>query len=166
MPLTRTAILVNLWVPGRPRPKGSLKNVAKRGQPARLVEEVEGSEAWKRRVRNAVVRHVRGDDAVLRVGKWEAVTLPVEVDALFCFTPPADPANGEHPIGMEGDLDKLIRNVGDALTESGLIKDDRQIVCWRALKRFTRVPLDTVDGAETLQAPYAEGLLLSVGLAR
>jgi crossover junction endodeoxyribonuclease RusA len=41
------------------------------------------------------------------------------------------------------DLDKLVRALGDAMTQSGLINDDSQIVVWVASKRWA----DDPDGA-------------------
>jgi Holliday junction resolvase RusA-like endonuclease len=52
------------------------------------------------------------------------------------------------------DTDKLQRALGDALTQAGLIRDDKLIADWRARKRYTtggpgmtvRVEID--EGAE------------------
>jgi Holliday junction resolvase RusA-like endonuclease len=72
-----------------------------------------------------------------RLPEWAPVAGPVAVAATFYFDRPANPINVDYPLGYEGDLDKLQRNLGDALQRSRVIADDRQITDWVARKRFT-----------------------------
>lgn len=128
-------------VDGRPRPKGSL--VCKGGRSHNLVEAVAGSTPWKlhmiREIRKAFcLEPVKDGNRVtgfLRGGEpWQPLEGAIEVQAIFRFMP-----EGEHswPIdGESGDLDKLERNLGDALEQSGLIANDRNIVSWTARKRW------------------------------
>jgi hypothetical protein len=148
-PLTLAAPdpLLDLWIPETARPKGSLKPrgyrvVRGKRQPI-LAEQVEGSTDFLIRAALAIqeairVHEVREDDSAPRwyLPEWAPVTGPVEVHALFVFERPADPINVDYPLGYEGDLDKLQRNLGDALQRSRVIADDRQITDWVAQKRF------------------------------
>lgn len=53
---------------------------------------------------------------------------PYQVEMWF-FIPKPRTTRAQHPVAPTiGDLDKLVRAVGDALTKSGLIEDDRFIV--------------------------------------
>jgi Holliday junction resolvase RusA-like endonuclease len=133
-------ILDGAWVAGRPRPKGSLKPrgyrvVRGRRQPI-LAEEVEGSTEWRAKAKSSLARQVKAVWPDWR--ERFPLTVPVEVYATFCFAKPADPVVPGFPCGMEGDLDKLQRNLGDAMKDAGLIADDRLIVLWHARKRFMR----------------------------
>lgn len=130
------AILEGAWVAGRPRPKGSLKArgyrvVRGRRQPI-LAEQVEGSSEWRHVAKVTLARACKA-----AYPDWRErfpVRVPVEVAAVFRFAPPARPEIASHPCGFEGDLDKLCRNLGDAMQDAGLIADDRLIVGWGALK--------------------------------
>lgn len=131
-------ILDGAWVAGRPQPKGSLKPrgsaVSKTGRRySKLTEDDEESSAWRKAVKNALARQAKA----VYPNDWRErfpLTVPVEVFVVFYFAPPADPVIPMHPCGMEGDLDKLLRNLGDAMKDAGLIKDDRLITRWDALK--------------------------------
>ena len=61
---------------------------------------------------------------------------PYRLDVWFYITRP-NSTRATHPVAPKiGDLDKLVRAVGDALTKSGLIEDDRFIVNIYADKRW------------------------------
>ena len=141
-------------VEGKPRPKGSLKCLgAGRGKPHNMIESVESSVPWKL----AAIRTIRREFGIepiknghkvvgwLRRGvAWEPFGA-VAVWAAFYFV-------RERGVGGEvlpshsrpwpdaddiGDTDKLCRNLGDALEQSGLIGNDRGIVEWSAAKLWT-----------------------------
>jgi Holliday junction resolvase RusA-like endonuclease len=123
-------VLLSCWVDGTPRPKGSLKPTGRQGGRVRLVEQSTDSSAWRSRV------------------AWEArqtiglslgypTQLPVELACTFAFERPESNTDEEPTSGGIGDLDKLIRNVGDALTDAKVIADDRQIVAMKASKVWT-----------------------------
>ena len=126
------------FVPGHPRPKGSLDPQIVRGgggRPTGAVRMVESSvdgPRWRR----TIAKHV------LALG-WPAIEGPCEVDMTFWF----DPASVGHvldPLDLDdypthahiGDIDKLVRNVLDALgvdktgkgNGAGVYADDRQVV--------------------------------------
>jgi hypothetical protein len=144
---------VRLFVPGRPRTKGSMRPVHVKMGPGRcrvsLTESGEHSIAWK----TTMIKALRAECLC------EAWPSAVVVDTFFRFDASAGQERkrgaalheGEiwpgHPhlwpvenagAYAHGDEDKLRRNVLDALTQSGLIADDRLVVDGRSPKRFTR----------------------------
>ena len=83
-----------------------------------------------KRWRNAVVfaaLDLIGED-------WEPIDDPVELSVIF-YLPKPKTATRELPSVMP-DLDKLIRAVGDSLTDSGIIRDDSRIVVIHAQKLY------------------------------
>lgn len=116
--------VLNFWVPGPPKTKGSLTARAPRchccdackgyvGQP-QLRDSV-GSGRWRKLVAYQAEQAKRG------VGMAWPLGGPVAVDLTFGLL--GDPiATGA------GDLDKLYRNVLDALTDAGVYEDDVQVV--------------------------------------
>lgn len=147
-----------MWVPGRPRTKGSLKPThvrLGRGQcKVGLREDGEYSVPWKRQMIHCIRRRCL-------VTAWPGA---VEVHAFFRFEregakPPGrfpdgcpecggvggHPAECPHsgleawPTGRQyGDEDKLRRNLLDALTQSGLLADDSLVVGGPTWKRFVK----------------------------
>jgi hypothetical protein len=125
---------VRIDVAGRPRTKGSLVPVHQRASAGTcrvsLKESGEYSVAWK----HEMVRAIRG---ACRVERFPG---EVVVDTFFRFEklclPDQDMAWPTRVSGefAHGDEDKLRRNVLDALTQSGLILDDSNVVggqCWK-----------------------------------
>ena len=126
-------------VHGQPAPKGSFKPQP-RGKPmvhdgvryyqlrhVGLADMSKHLKPWVKAVKQAAAGHLPG---VLIDG-------PVEVGVPFYFEAPKSPKDPRWPVGREGDLDKLLRAVGDAL--QGIVyKDDKQIVRWfpAPAKRF------------------------------
>ena len=131
---------VRVWVPGRARTKGSLKPVHIRSGAGRcrvsLTESGGESEAWKK----IMITVIRGE---VECSRHDGA---VRVDAEFVFAPETGAdregiADGSRPWPTQnryGDEDKLRRNVLDALTQSGLIKDDALVIGGSTLKRWTR----------------------------
>lgn len=152
-------MIYTFGVEGKPRPKGSLKCMG--GRSHNMVEAVESSKPWKlhmiRTIRQAfgiepVKALHRGHLKVIgwtRGGSpWEPWAGAVEVVAVFRFERELSKAVGKAgevlpshsdpwPVADDiGDTDKLCRNLGDALEQAGLIANDRNIVRWRAVKRW------------------------------
>ena len=128
-------VILRTYVSGRPRSKGSLKIWCTRGRDhkVRVEEQVAESGAWRKRVAAHVQREV------LRT--WEAMPrleIPVELRVVYFFRrEDEDHPTLPRPTAITvGDLDKLDRNIGDALTSSGLIKDDKYIVRIMSEKRW------------------------------
>lgn len=129
---------VLVWVPGRPRTKGHMKPDHIRtgvGTCAvKLRETNPQSTAWKK----IMTTVIKGSCACER---YDGAVI---VDSMFLF----EPENGEDRKGVAdgsrpwptsiryGDRDTLERNVMDALTQSGLILDDKLVVDGRATKRW------------------------------
>lgn len=115
------------FVLGHARPKGSLSPQIVRGgdgQATGRVRQVESSKdgpRW-RRIMARAFREVRGDAAPFD----GAVIVSTE----FWFDYPSQAAR-ELPWPIHpyiGDIDKLVRNVLDALTDAQVYLDDRQVV--------------------------------------
>lgn len=126
------------FVPGHPRPKGSMEPQVVRdgsGRPTgrvRLVESSPEGPRWRR----IIAAHVRA----LR---WPMLSGPVAVSLSFWFDAQAlgaadDEAHAYPVQAYVGDTDKLIRNVLDALDDADVYADDRQVVDVTAGKRWTR----------------------------
>lgn len=126
-------LLVDVFVPGVPRTKGSLEivNSGGRGRPAH-VQETEESKRW----RMLMVQVLRQDNE--RRGFTSAYLGGVSVIATF-FQRVSDPTK---KVAESGDLDKLLRNVLDALSVNrdnpklgaGVIGDDMQVIDLRGRK--------------------------------
>lgn len=149
-------LVARFFAQGQPRSKGSLKVITPRGRRPILAEQGEHSKAWRTVIRNAILTQVNF--------RHTAYPGPVEVRAVFFFQRTTG-VNGEvwpshdtpYPTDRNlGDLDKLERNLLDALTDSGLIADDAQVVTLRSEKRWTAP--NSVPGVQVhvLTAPAGE----------
>lgn len=113
-------------------PQGSKRHVGR----GRLVEASKRVKPW----RELIVQTVR--EALPE--SHTPIEGPVLLRVLFYLPRPAAAKNRLYPHkGGPGDLDKLVRAVGDALTSSGVWKDDAQVVQLIAEKRYTG-PTSTV----------------------
>lgn len=117
---------VELIVPGRPAPKGSLRCVGGRGRPHQLIEQLADSQKEWRQVVTAAARH-----------NLEPLARYAPVAVSVAFTLPR-PASGKltRPSGRVGDVDKLARLVLDALESAGALADDAQVVELHASKHY------------------------------
>lgn len=120
-----------MWCPGRARTKGSLKPVHFRTGAGRctvsLTESGEYAKPWK----EAMIR------AIVAQSECSRYAGPVLVSLAFVFERLAGDEDARFPIRIAyGDIDKLERNALDALTQSGLIKDDSLVVEATARKLF------------------------------
>lgn len=123
-------LLADFFVTGRPRTKGSLKVITPRGRKPILVEDHEHSKPWRIRMVNEIRMRVPGVARVDHAPYAGAVS----VYACFYFEQTGDTAlaslwpvvNGG--VNANGDLDKLLRNLLDALKDARVIKDD-SLVC-------------------------------------
>lgn len=132
--------LASFHVAGRPRTKGSLKVITPRGRKPILIEDHAHSEPWRKRIKDAIL-----NQCVIH----EPCNRPVQVQATFYFER-TGPSAAHMPwpvlnagVNASGDLDKLLRNLLDAMTDSGLILDDCLVVSVYTSKRWAtgdRVP--------------------------
>ena len=156
-------ILAEVWVPGRPRPKGSLRCLG--GRAHHMEEDNPASKPWRIKMAGAL----RADrDA--RCGE-RSLCLPwhgaVDV-SLFAFFEPD--GVGASSLGAPlrthdgGDVDKLTRNVLDALQDGNagspaVLGDDSLVIGLYAEKIFTNltgeqgiwIRVTTVDDAELIR---------------
>jgi Holliday junction resolvase RusA-like endonuclease len=165
-------VILRTYVPGRPRSKGSLKHwcMKDRKHTVRVEEQVKDSHAWRVKVAHQVQRECRG-----AYGEHLRLEIPVELRVVYFFDRTAEDRPDEaYPVAMGiGDLDKLDRNIGDALTSSGVIKDDQYIVRIVSEKRWAapgsiggaQITLLKVEqDAELLQSLVETGAYLMQGL--
>lgn len=140
---------VTIFVAGRPRTKGSMLPERAAGNRVHMKESGVYSVAWKRTMILGIWEQC-GITPLRRKGKIygfdpEPYAGAVYVDGLFLFARERSVAvtaedgqvweSHDTPFPTAGDIgdeDKLRRNLLDALTQSGLIKDDRFVVGPRA----------------------------------
>lgn len=108
--------ILDVFVAGRPKTKGSMVAKPRKGGSVYLEQSVSGSVAWARLVEHAV-RSIWGD-------RPKRVDVPIR--AMLTYYLPVTP---EMLIERgSGDIDKLERNILDALTKAGVYGDDAQVV--------------------------------------
>lgn len=122
-------------VDGLPAGQGS-KTAYVRGGRAVLVEANKRLPEWRSAVKTAAELAVHATEELVRYEE------PVKLSVTFFLPKPAKPRHAEYP-GSKPDLDKLIRAIGDALTQSQIIKDDSLIVEIWARKLWTGTSTDT-----------------------
>ncbi len=120
-----STVIAHFVVGGIPRPKGSLRHIGR----GRMVEQSTDSAEWRERVMLAA-----------RDTLWAAPidrNTPVELRVEFRFPKPKKTKYPVAPIASNiADLDKAVRNIGDALADAHLIENDAQVVAVRAVKRW------------------------------
>ncbi len=138
--LDATAPLLAIQVIGTPRSKGSMRPfITKDGKP-RMREQHGHSSDWRAAVVDAAHWAIRCDCpdpgcTALRPGfPCEA---PVVAQLAFLFARPKTPRWPLPATRAVGDLDKLIRNILDALVDAGVLRDDSQVVELAVRKRYT-----------------------------
>jgi Holliday junction resolvase RusA-like endonuclease len=106
-------ILTECWIPGLPKTKGSLNFIGERY----VKENVKGSTRWRVLVADAVRRDRK------RRALSEPAYGPVAVRALFWLPAPRNPNRdfGAPVHAGAGDVDKLARNVLDALADDAKV---------------------------------------------
>ena len=135
-------------VHGTPAPQGSKRHVGR----GIMVESSAKVKPWREAVKWAIWenRRLTIDDAGPRPIRADQFAGPVEVTAIFTLPKPASsPKNRRTWPHRRPDLDKLIRSTLDGIGESGLWKDDAQVVSIHAHKRFPN------EGPDALPHPGA-----------
>lgn len=110
--------VLDLYVEGEPRAQGSMKHVGN----GRMVHDPKMVK-WRNRVAECLKTASR-----IQIGPFEPIDEPVEVLAKFWIPRPKNPRLEHAATGL--DLDKLQRCIGDALEQSGVLKNDARIVKW------------------------------------
>jgi Holliday junction resolvase RusA-like endonuclease len=130
--------LARFQVVGRPRTKGSLKVITPRGRKPLLMEDHAHSAPWRKRIKSAIMAQVPAVTSASHI----PYKLPVRVTASFTFERLGPSA--QHlpwPVlnagaNANGDLDKLLRNLLDAMKDAKLIADDSLVVTLSATKQW------------------------------
>jgi crossover junction endodeoxyribonuclease RusA len=127
---------LDVFVPGRSAPQGSKKGY-RRGSQVVMVEMSKYVDAWRTDVRAACV------DAWAGRGPLDC---PIIVQMEFVRARPTTAPKRSTPsaTGMP-DLSKLVRSTEDAITSSGLWRDDSRVVVTLSSKRIAEI--DEVPGA-------------------
>lgn len=131
-------MITRFEVHGRPRTKGSMKVITPRGRKPIMVEDHAHSEPWRKRIKAAIQAQCPG---VIHPG-------PVMVRANFSFDRIGPSAQAlswpvvNAGVNANGDLDKLTRNMLDAMQDAGLIVDDCMVVGLTVLKRWSPAGLE------------------------
>ncbi len=131
------ALLAELFIPGRPRTKGSLKAIMPRGsrRPV-LVEDHAHSKPWRMLVKRTQWQQMPH----LRLADPYAGPVRVELGFYFAQTGPAAQRLNwptlNAGVNANGDLDKLERNVLDALQDARLLADDCLVVGMSSFKAW------------------------------
>lgn len=127
---------------GQAAPKGSMKCIGQRGKVKHVVVEsdVVGSPKWRRKVAGQAAVHVQE-----RADKYQAVALEL---TYTIARPESHYGTGrnagqlkagapQYPTARSGgDIDKLERNILDALQEAGVLVDDAQVIEVSHHKRY------------------------------
>ena len=120
--------MITLHVEGIPAPQGS-KTRTRWG----MRESSQRVAPWRAAVKAEAI--IAGD----RAGLLDALKPPYRVDVAFYITKPRRTKH-THPVAPTiGDLDKLIRSTLDALTQGGLLEDDRFVVALNTTKQWAGV---------------------------
>lgn len=129
--------ILDLFIPGTPKPKGSLRHVGH----GRLIEQLAGSPDWRNTVRAAAHNAVRccPDPTCghLQDGYPNPAALAVDITLLFPKPKSAPKTRQILPITRSsGDIDKQARNILDALVDAGVMRDDSQVIDLTVRKRY------------------------------
>jgi Holliday junction resolvase RusA-like endonuclease len=152
-------MIIRFTIPGTPQQQGSRRYVGN----GITIEANKNLEPW-RKVALSCAREAKGGT------EGPLFTGPVQVTMVAYFPRPASHYGTGRNSGVlkpsapvwhasAPDCDKLERALGDMLTQSGVVLDDRLIVCWDASKVYGDPRMDvTVTDAGEMPAvtPAAE----------
>lgn len=115
--------MFTIYVNGTPTPQGSKNGFVINGR-AILVDASEGNKAWRKTVRDAIEAHK----------DYKQYKGAVNVSLAFWLA--RAKSNTKKQMTQKPDIDKLVRSVMDALTDSSIIEDDCRVVALSAMKRW------------------------------
>lgn len=117
------------FIPGVPKPQGSkTSGVNKRTGKTFVREDNAGTKPW-RKVMVTALQDEHGKP-------WHRFDSAVWVSLRFVFLRPQSHAPNSLPTSrLLGDVDKLTRNVLDALTQAGVITDDKYVIELRSVEK-------------------------------
>lgn len=140
------ALVVKVY--GDPVQKGSMKCIGDRGWRARTGKDESRGYHQLVDVRAKALRPwtkllVDAGHDLLRINGGVVLTGPVDVAVTFTVERPKSVPLRDRPWPItrsSGDVDKHARSILDALTESGLIEDDSQVVRLNAVEAYPDTP--------------------------
>lgn len=138
--------MIRVVVYGLPGPQGSKRFVgtSKSGRGI-LVESSAKVKPWREDVRAACLQFIADN---MRPGwfQWIPLDCPLRVRMTFTLPKPASAPKRRQTWPMRTpDLSKLIRSTEDAITSSGLWRDDARVVECTAAKRYPGEGQDALD---------------------
>lgn len=119
-------------VRGKPAAQGSMRHVGH----GRMIPQGKALIPWRNAVA-AAAKEAAGDG-------WEPLDRALSIHLNLFLPRPKTTKFLDWPAGTP-DLDKLIRAIGDALTQAAVITDDARIVSWHANKLWA---IGTDPGAD------------------
>lgn len=145
-PAGESALLV-CSIPGTPQQQGSKRSLGP-GRPT--IEANTNLKPWRADAIAYIQRAALGQRGALT-----PILDAVMVDALFFYARPKShyrTGRNAHMLRDDAptyktsapDLDKLQRALGDALTQSGVLRDDALVVSWRSTKLWGDIPETTL----------------------
>lgn len=121
------------WVDGTPVPQGSMSAFMPKGAKHPIVtSNNKNLKPWRKRMmdRFNIIMGIYKERPAIPSG-------PVEMKLIFKM--PRTKNKKMFWVDVKPDLDKLIRAVGDSLTDAGAIEDDSDVCVLYAIKRYARV---------------------------
>lgn len=132
---------VGFRVYGIPAPQGS-KIPGVSGKTGKLFVREQSSQTlvpWRKAVKDA---------ALVARGEADTMLGPIVLRIELFMPRPASVSVKKRPFpSVRPDLDKMIRSIGDALKESGIYKDDQQVIQILATKHYATEKLEASPGA-------------------
>lgn len=119
---------------GTPKTQGSARAFVRGGR-AIVTSDNAGLRPW----RDTVLLAAR--DAMAGRQDWTRTPAPIFLTVTFWMPRPKSAPKTRDILPVKGDdLDKLVRAIGDSLTNAGVWVDDSQVVDLRTLKRYVVGP--------------------------
>ena len=129
-------MLLSIFVPGVPQPQGSSR-AFRSGSKIVVTSANPKLKAWRREITEAV----REEAASQGLAAWEG---RARLHLTFILPRPASHLTSKGALTKSAprshlstpDLDKLVRAVGDGITDAGVWRDDSQVISIRAEKHY------------------------------
>lgn len=143
------SVVVMFTVNGLPKTKGSMRYIGS----GRMVEGNRGSKDWRTMVAESAFAEIGGVDGKVPDG-FPVTNVPLHIDAIFRFPRPKSKKRGSPITRATGDIDKLLRNILDALQDAGIVGDDAQFTSCTASKQY--VADQSIPGAKIIVTRVSE----------
>lgn len=147
------------FIPGVPKPQGSKTSGRRRDGGTYLREDNPGAKPW----RKEMVRALQCDDGS-PVARFDSA---VWVRIRFVFLRPKSHKPDSLPTSkLLGDVDKLTRNVLDALTQAGVITDDKFVIKLRDVEKvYGPNPGVHIEVGPAVPNPFGDGIAAPIEFA-